>query len=72
MKNLFRNLIDALADAALLEEGVRPEMVRQMACDPLKESFEENLIEVAFAEESDYDEIHTAILREHRAHCAAA
>ncbi len=72
MKTLMRNLIDALADAALLEEGVRPGMVRQMVCDPLRESLEEKLVEVAFAEAADYDEIHMAILREHQAHCAAA
>ncbi len=72
MKTLMKNLIDTLADAALLEEGVRPEMVRQMVCEPVEETIEENFAEIAFAEESDYAEIHEAILREHQAHCAAA
>jgi hypothetical protein len=31
-----------------------------------RESLEENLVEVAFAEEADYDDIHEAIQREHR------
>ncbi len=71
MKNLVKKLIDTLADAALLEEGVQPGLVRQMACRRPEESLEENLVEVAFAEEADYAEIHEAILREHAAHCAA-
>ena len=64
MKRLLKNITDALADAALLEMGVpvtrsanKPETVR--------ESFEEILIEVAFAEAADYDDIHEAIQREH-------
>lgn len=65
LKRLFKNLEETLADAALLEEGVdivspnrRPR--------PDAETLEENLIEVAFAEAADYDDIHKAILREHR------
>ncbi len=72
MKTLMRKLIDTLADAALLEEGLEPGMVRQMVCGPERETMEENFAEIAFAEESDYAEIHEAILREHRAHCATA
>jgi hypothetical protein len=68
---LFENLLDNLTDAAMLEEGIRLEPATVAVCDPLKESLEENLIEVAFAEAADYDDIHTAILREHRLHCAA-
>ncbi len=63
LKRLFKNLEETLADAALLEEGVdivssnrRPR--------PDAETLEENLIEVAFAEAADYDDIHKAILRE--------
>jgi hypothetical protein len=56
----------------MLEEGVRLQMPTIAVCDPFEETLEENLIEVAFAEAADYDDIHTAILREHRLHCAAA
>ena len=72
MKTLFKNLLDRLTEAAMLEEGVRPEAVVASVCDPFKETLEENLIEVAFAEAADYDDIHEAILREHRLHCTAA
>jgi len=34
---------------------------------PEAETVEGNLIEVAFAEAADYDDIHEAILKEHRA-----
>ncbi len=72
MKTWLKNVIDTLADAALLEEGVPPGMVRQTVCGPLEESLEENFAEIAFAEAADYEDIHSAIRREHRAHCAAA
>lgn len=65
MKRFMNRITDILADAALLEMGVnvttpvaRAEMVH--------ETLEENLIEVAFAEAADYDDIHEAILREHQ------
>jgi len=72
VKGLFRKLVDTLAEAAMLEEGVRLDLTDMPVCDPSSEMIEENFAEVAFAEESDYDAIHEAILREHRAHCAAA
>ena len=72
MKTLFKNLLDRLTEAAMLEEGVRLEPSAPTVCDPFKETLEENLIEIAFAEAADYDDIHTAILREHLLHCAAA
>jgi hypothetical protein len=72
MRTLFRNLIDLLAEAAMLEEGVRLELPRVAVCDPRSESLEENMMEVAFAEAADYDDIHAAIQQEHRARCAAA
>jgi hypothetical protein len=56
----------------MLEEGIRLEPPAAAVCDPFKETLEENLIEVAFAEAADYDDIHTAILREHLQHCASA
>jgi hypothetical protein len=72
MKTLFKNLLDNLTEAAMLEEGITLETPAAAVCDPFKESLEENLIEVAFAEAADYDDIHTAILREHRLRCSAA
>jgi hypothetical protein len=72
MKTLFKNLLDRLTEAAMLEEGIRLELPVAAVCAPFEETLEENLIEVAFAEAADYDDIHTAILREHRQHCAVA
>jgi hypothetical protein len=63
MKRFLKNIEDALADSALLEMGVAVAVVEQTKA--VRESLEENLIEVAFAEEADYDQIHTAILWEH-------
>ncbi len=62
LKRLFKNLEKTLADAALLEEGV--DIVSDGRSRPDEETLEENLIEVAFAEAADYDDIHKAILRE--------
>jgi molecular chaperone GrpE (heat shock protein) len=72
MKTLFKNVLDNLTEAAMLEEGIRLDSVVASVCDPFEETLEENLIEVAFAEAADFDDIHKAILREHRLHCAAA
>jgi len=72
MKTLFKNLIDNLTEAAMLEEGIRLETPAAAVCDPFEESLEENFMEIAFAEAADYDDIHTAILNEHRIRCAAA
>jgi hypothetical protein len=72
MKTFFKNLLDNLTEAAMLEEGIRLEPAAPAVCDPFEESLEENLIEVAFAEAADYDDIHTAIIREHLQICAAA
>jgi hypothetical protein len=72
VKTLFKNMLDRLTEAAMFEEGIRLEPAAAAVCDPFKETFEEHLIEIAFAEAADYDDIHEAILREHRLHCAAA
>ncbi len=48
MMTLMRKLIDTLADAALLEEGIRPDMVRQLVCGPEKETIEKDFAEIAF------------------------
>lgn len=65
MKNLFKNVSDSLADAALLEMGVDPSMVPALRLRRDRETLEENLIEVAFAEAADFDDIHEAIVRDH-------
>ena len=72
MKTLFRKLLDRLTEAAMYEEGIRPGPGLASVCDPFKETLEENLMEVAFAEAADYDDIHKAILHEHLLHCKAA
>jgi hypothetical protein len=64
MKRFLQKLSDMMADAALLEMGVDVQTTAQAGA--VRESLEENLIGVAFAEEGDYDDIHEAILREHR------
>ena len=72
MKTLFRDPIDILADAAMLEERISLHPACTEACSPFSESIEENLIEVAFAETADYDDIHKAIMNDHLRHCEAA
>ena len=64
MKKLFNKITDMLADAALLEMDVDIYADFRKA-GAVYESLEENLIEVAFAEAADYDDIHEEILREH-------
>ena len=65
MKRLMNKITDMLADAALLEMGVN--VVTPVAkAGMVRETLEENLIEIAFAEAADYDDIHKAILREHQ------
>jgi hypothetical protein len=65
MKRFFRNIEETLADAALLEMGVEVQPEAMNFVDPADESLEENLVEVAFAEAADYEDIHKAILQEH-------
>ena len=72
MKTLLKNLLDRLTEAAMLEEGLRLEPAAPVVCDPFKETLEESLIEIAFAEAADYDDIHTAIIKEHMQRCAVA
>jgi hypothetical protein len=64
MKRFLQKIEDMLADSALLEMGV--DVLRVESPNGVRESLEENLIEIAFAEAADYDQIHEAILREHR------
>jgi len=72
MKTLFKRTEDLMAEVAMKEEGTSLGAVEVEACDPFKETLEENLIEIAFAEAADYDDIHSAILWEHLQHCKAA
>jgi hypothetical protein len=72
MKTLFKHLMDTLAESVVPKEGIRLETVPAKACDPFTETIEENLMEAAFAEAADYDDIHTAIMNEPLRHCAAA
>jgi len=65
MKRLLNKITDMLADAALLEMGVNVATPAGRA-GTVHETLEENLIEIAFAEAADYDDIHKAILREHQ------
>lgn len=64
MKRFLQKIEDALADSALLEMGVAVAPVERLKA--VRETLEENLIEVAFADAAEYDQIHEAILREHR------
>jgi hypothetical protein len=65
MKTFLNRITDILADSALLEMGVN--VVTPVAkVETMHETLEENLIEVAFAEAADYDDIHNSILREHQ------
>ncbi len=65
IKSFFQNFSVTIADAALLEIGFFPDKSARKP-ETARETLEENLIEVAFAEAADYDDIHKAILREHR------
>jgi len=71
MKRFFKRTKYLIDEAAMEEEGATLGPPPAEACDPFEETLEENLIEVAFAEAADYDDIHTAILNEHLRHCAA-
>lgn len=70
MKRLLNRISNMMADAALLEMGVSVAQ-RIASAEKVRETFEEHFIEVAFAEENDFDEIHEAILSEHRLACFA-
>jgi len=65
MKTLLRKLEDTFADAALLEMGVRDDLSPTTGQLTFAETLEEALVEVAFAEAADYDEIHKALALEH-------
>jgi hypothetical protein len=66
MKSLSKNITDILADAALFEMGVNATGITEHRSKAVAETLEKYLIEVAFAEVADYDDIHREILREHQ------
>lgn len=64
MKRFLDKITDRLADAAVLEMGIQ--IARPVVkAGEVRETLEDNLVEVAFAEAADYDDIHKAILKEH-------
>ena len=71
MTSLEKKTEYLITEAAMEEEGATLGPAPVEACDPFKESLEENLVEVAFAEAADYDEIHRVIIQEHLRKCAA-
>ncbi len=57
MKRFRQNVMETLADAALLEMGISGPVINRRTGFGA-ENLEENFIEVAFAEAADHDEIH--------------
>jgi len=72
MKRFLKKTEYLIDEAAMEEEGAIPGPVPAEACDPFEEALEEHLMEVAFAEAADYDDIHKAIMHEHLRLCKAA
>jgi hypothetical protein len=66
LKRLLQDFTDTMADAALLEMGVSV-ITPVGKTGEVHESLEDIFVEVAFAEAGDYNDIHEAIQREHRA-----
>ncbi len=65
MRTLFQKLEEIFADAALLEMGINLDPSAAAVKHSLRDELEEEFIEIAFAEEADYEDIHTAIMGEH-------
>jgi hypothetical protein len=72
MKSFLKRTDYLIDEAAMKEEGATLGPAPAEACDPFKESLEEHLVEVAFAEAADYEDIHKAIMLEHLRLCKAA
>ena len=72
MKSFFKKTEYLIDEAAMEEEGSTLGPAPAEACDPFEETLEEHLMEVAFAEAADYDDIHAAIMHEHMLLCKAA
>jgi len=65
MRTLLDKLAETFADAALLEMGIDLYHPAAAAKHSLKDELEEDFMEIAFAEAADYEDIHSAILKEH-------
>ena len=72
MKRFLKKTEYLIDEAAMEEEGETLGRAPAEACDPFAETLEEHLMEVAFAEAADYDDIHAAIMHEHMLLCKAA
>ena len=68
MRTLLEKLEKTFADTALLEMGIDLGHTATAVKHSLRDELEEEFIEIAFAEAADYEDIHTAILREHSHH----
>lgn len=66
MKKLFDNIENLLVDETFLEEGGAETAVAAGQDRTFAESLEEHLVEIAFAEAADYNDIHEALLWERR------
>jgi len=71
MRTLLEKLAETFADAALLEMGIYPDRPAAAVKHSLQDELEEEFMEIAFAEEADYEDIHATILREHGDACLA-
>ena len=65
MKKLMQKLENTFADAALLEMGVMEVFSPPTGRLTFAVALEETLVEVAFAEAADFDDIHEALQLEH-------
>ena len=72
MKSFLRKAEYLIGEAAMEEEGATLGPAPAEVCDPFEETLEEHLMEVAFTEAADYDDIHKAIMHEHMLLCKAA
>ncbi len=69
IRSLFEGAEELLAASALAEMGVTDSLelaVRRTPMHTLAQSMEEKLVEVAFAEAADYEDIHKALAAEKR------
>jgi hypothetical protein len=68
-ESLFAKVEERLAASALAELGITDSIelaVRRTPVHTFAESMEEKLVEVAFAEAADYEDIHKALVAEKR------
>jgi hypothetical protein len=65
MRTFLEKLEKTFADAALLEMGIYLDRPVAAVKHSLQEELEDDFMEIAFAEAADYEDIHSAILKEH-------